>query len=668
MSRKTRAGQIGTITTNFNNILSSADTDVQLALDTIDGNVMEEVMPTSDAYDGYFLQILADNTRIWAPVSATYTNLFEIGDGLEASVGLELRTSTDSGILSYGEGTDLSFIQEGFPSARVVLTEQGDSDTVPLGDHTGGTVAIELQTLTDTGILSYTNATELTFTQDGYAASGIVMTAQGDNNTIPLGDQTSRIVTIGMNTDLNPVDFSYDADIQQFSKDDGITQTFFPTADGYNFTAGTVLYSNGTNLTSLAPGTDYYCMEILSGTPGWTRCSPFANIIYVDGTNGVNDTAERGQFTKPFKTIAAALAVALAGDTILIGPGTYPQSLTIPNIAGLTIKGFGTGQTVVMDGGANPTISYVSAGANALQNLILQDLTLINTNSNATLRIDGYNDADLFLTGQLKLENVQLVQSSGNSTIYFRRLNQVYMHRIWSSDSVMEEVALVYCDSWDNNNKTANFNYNNINPEPTGGRLEHIYRGCRIGTSNINQQAAVNFNPECVVGTIGGHLTDEVGLTFGYVKCSGTLDTLDMTFDYNNGGNHEGVNISKAIVTTELKVEDGGSATNKCEVVARGTVFDFSTAAKITAGAMTEFYMEGATFAQASLVSSGIETPGKIDRDYHYEVYALNGGAQSPSFTIPFVTANYDVVWSLTAPANQPQVPIGGKTNTGFTT
>jgi hypothetical protein len=42
MSRKPRAGQIETITTNFNHILSGADTDVQIALETIDNYIFPE--------------------------------------------------------------------------------------------------------------------------------------------------------------------------------------------------------------------------------------------------------------------------------------------------------------------------------------------------------------------------------------------------------------------------------------------------------------------------------------------------------------------------------------------------------------------------------------------------------------------------------------------------
>lgn len=45
--------------------------------------------------------------------------------------------------------------------------------------------------------------------------------------------------------------------------------------------------------------------------------------LRVDSINGVDATAARGDATKPYLTLAAALAAASAGDLIDVGPGTY---------------------------------------------------------------------------------------------------------------------------------------------------------------------------------------------------------------------------------------------------------------------------------------------------------------------------------------------------------
>jgi len=52
------------------------------------------------------------------------------------------------------------------------------------------------------------------------------------------------------------------------------------------------------------------------------------NVCVVDKVNGNNATATRGGL--PFLTITAALAAALAGDTVWVLPGTYAESISIP--------------------------------------------------------------------------------------------------------------------------------------------------------------------------------------------------------------------------------------------------------------------------------------------------------------------------------------------------
>jgi hypothetical protein len=50
------------------------------------------------------------------------------------------------------------------------------------------------------------------------------------------------------------------------------------------------------------------------------------NLVVVDAINGNNATAQRGQMQWPFLTLSAAKAAAVAGDTILVLPGTYSDT------------------------------------------------------------------------------------------------------------------------------------------------------------------------------------------------------------------------------------------------------------------------------------------------------------------------------------------------------
>lgn len=112
---------------------------------------------------------------------------------------------------------------------------------------------------------------------------------------------------------------------------------------------GSAISLDDTGFAGLLVGvTDVQTMAgIVDGIVGGIVSVPEANTVFV--TKGGNDgTGTRGERTKPFLTIAAALAVAQDGDLVSIGPGTFTESsFTIPNVANLFIVGSGMGVTTV---------------------------------------------------------------------------------------------------------------------------------------------------------------------------------------------------------------------------------------------------------------------------------------------------------------------------------
>lgn len=95
----------------------------------------------------------------------------------------------------------------------------------------------------------------------------------------------------------------------------------------------------------------------------WQPSTPTAQVltnrtIYVCATNGTDSRASFNKYdvSKPFLTIQSAVTAAASGDTILIRPGVYSQSVTVPNtIATLsfildrvTWAGVGTASTLTV--------------------------------------------------------------------------------------------------------------------------------------------------------------------------------------------------------------------------------------------------------------------------------------------------------------------------------
>lgn len=82
----------------------------------------------------------------------------------------------------------------------------------------------------------------------------------------------------------------------------------------------------------------------------------------------------------PFATITLALAAAVSGDIVQVGPGTYAESVTVP--AGVTLRGSGATKTIIS--GAGATGDRIALGDRS----IVQDLAVILP-TNATRGIIG---------------------------------------------------------------------------------------------------------------------------------------------------------------------------------------------------------------------------------------------------------------------------------------
>jgi hypothetical protein len=140
--------------------------------------------------------------------------------------------------------------------------------------------------------------------------------------------------------------------------------------------------SNGYVLSSTTAGVRSWVAG--GGGGGGLTSVPAGKTIFVDGTSGNNSTGVRGDEAKPFLTISAATAIALAGDTIFLRPGTYTENTTgveLPNDVSMT--GSGRGVSVIqstMLGSASPFHGVVAPGNNS----VIRDLSIIGVSPSGT--------------------------------------------------------------------------------------------------------------------------------------------------------------------------------------------------------------------------------------------------------------------------------------------
>lgn len=124
--------------------------------------------------------------------------------------------------------------------------------------------------------------------------------------------------------------------------------------------------------------------------------------IFVDALFGSDATGTRLEFSLPFETITAALAVALPGDTVVVRPGIYVETLTLLN-----------GVNLVFNSGANlvtPLIDSLIITGNVTAN--------IYSMGNITGRINILSHTgDIFIqTHTLTANALSAISISGSTT------------------------------------------------------------------------------------------------------------------------------------------------------------------------------------------------------------------------------------------------------------
>ena len=92
----------------------------------------------------------------------------------------------------------------------------------------------------------------------------------------------------------------------------------------------------------------------------------FGNTCRVDEINGDDTIGNRNG--APFKTIGAALTDALPGDVVWVFPGTYNETLTIPD--GIVLSGICYGSTYVQQLGVTTPTDLITVGQGCIVNNI----------------------------------------------------------------------------------------------------------------------------------------------------------------------------------------------------------------------------------------------------------------------------------------------------------
>lgn len=155
------------------------------------------------------------------------------------------------------------------------------------------------------------------------------------------------------------------------------------------------------------------------GAGGATLVGP-SKAIFVDPVTGNDGTGTRGDASKPFLTVGAAVGAAgiAAGDVILLLPGTHTVTTTIPEpaVANIAIVGCGRDVTRVQMNSGGGLLPFVSIGATVVDGFRMADLTVATFTGDIPLSADGGTNG-LFMQKGLVLENVYFTTLTSAPTV-----------------------------------------------------------------------------------------------------------------------------------------------------------------------------------------------------------------------------------------------------------
>lgn len=385
---------------------------------------------------------------------------------------------------------------------------------------------------------------------------------------------------------------------------------------------------------TIRDGYDGYTVE---GTGG------ISNILYVDSEGGDDITALRGSIVFKFKTIAAALSKAISKDLVFIGPGTYNEDLTLPDISELTILGSGRNATTI-----NSTMFSITKISSApITKLEIMELSMV---APVTIFIDGQSivpNPGAFLNGYFFLKNVMITSSfvsmwiacAGGVVIMENVLSFSGVHLFGQTQMVLLGSCFfndtTFCD-WD---PALNL--------PTGGiKMEFNCKACNFQDVELYNIVKAYFDASSSMVRLK---VDQTGIppTNNYAFVRSEAKHFEIEVDgYVGDYDYTVANFDRAIMES-LDVDNIGVDGYRALVSARNSVITGSATAPLSfvvnARNLVDIDIIGATYDGNGLSQDG---DGSIQRSYEMGTILAGIGANTITYDVPFTTTDYTITFT----------------------
>lgn len=256
----------------------------------------------------------------------------------------------------------------------------------------------------------------------------------------------------------------------------------------------------------------------------------WANILFVDGTDGNDDSAKRGSITFKYQTIQAALDAALASDVVWVGPGTYTEDITWPNVNNVTLQGVGPQSTFITNATAVNTVTVAPTVVTVLSAAIV-DVAVVNSSALDCIAIYGGNDLQLGNDGRILLKDI-IMTSSGTTALDVDTAANLEIVNVSSANNnwTFAQTGRVLANNIIVNDTT--IDNDPAGDEPAAGFDAVIYNSAVCADVTVTNLGQFVGTDDVEIVDLSGDLVDTAGGDFGNINMSGRVTgDVAVTFD-----------------------------------------------------------------------------------------------------------------------------------------
>lgn len=272
----------------------------------------------------------------------------------------------------------------------------------------------------------------------------------------------------------------------------------------------------------------------------WTpsALAPVGATLFVDAVNGNDTSGTRGRADLPYRTIGAAVAAASSGDVVQVGPGSFTESVTLKNIAELTLRGSGTHATKLTGALTTDVISRTSS--TSLTALTIEQMSIATNGEAKCIVLTGSSVATPGYAVGASDKGIilrDLVLAAPTTALLLTCIGKLRTQdiKLTSGAAQFDEIGAAELRNLDTGGGAFASDFDNGGTKPNGyaSGTTKIYSG-KLGACTLAGSQTVTADASCELGAVTLSCALETGATqisSATINTGGTITSYGASFD-----------------------------------------------------------------------------------------------------------------------------------------